>query len=1009
MVLAATLLPTYAMATPANPSLSALINGINDGAEQPDIVLSELTVSIDQHGNMAEIQIDALLTNPSDNEVEARFTMQLPRDAVLTGYQLDIDGVMIPGSLIDQPKAQQIYEDEVRGNIDPGLAEISTRNEFSTRIYPVSPEGSRRISLTFVTPVDIADGLSLPLESVGPVGVFRLNASVSGVSNAPVLALTNGSPVEFVQSESGWEAAGYTLSETRLSGALHLSGVSPISDAMASLHSNGRRFFTITDQLAGINLTEEPAPHIRVYWDVSRSRADALLDEERNLLARFLRDLAPDKIEVVRFASAQPLLTRFDGDAPATVDAMLSSTSYRGATSFAGIDEVTDSDADLCLMFSDGGRSLDQSAQFEADCPLIIIASGPNIDAQKVGRLADDNGGMALFLDAQNTTEILEQMKRLPVGLVSIRDAGGNRLNFRTLPAGNGQWSVVGELSDWDEFTVQLSGTSREERRRTYLIDTARAGRNDAAGALWAAQEVARLSDNPADSDAMQALARSFQVASPTMAFLVLERPDQYVAAKIEPPHGFGQQWLEKYRIAKNAHDENRETERERRLQYVLSEWDETRRWWSAQYDQERVMQQNGQSNEPRNGQEAAQAAGDAQSTPPPPTVLERPQSQERLATTGESTADAADGSYSLEADDTITVTATRREVGSLSPASAVPVAFVDAEGFSGTPNEPRATVQVSLANVLSERSYLEALEQAQSDARLRVLAEQEVLYGTVPGFYFDVAEWFRLNGDAALGRQLLLSALDLPTSDDETLLIVAFRLERDGDYDTAIELLETLAARIDYRTQPKRILALALAARARSSAGAARRNDLERAFELLSEVVFEPTDTRYAGLETVALMEINSLIPLIDQAGGTWTLDERLVAIFDTDLRVVVEWTSADADLDLWVAEPSGEQAHYGNQRTALGGKLSNDMTDGYGPEEYVLKNAYQGDYQVRVQGFSGDRINPNGPGRAMVRLIRNFARGDQSEQLIDAEVGFDRSNQNENDRVVATIQVED
>ena len=83
----------------------------------------------------------------------------------------------------------------------------------------------------------------------------------------------------------------------------------------------------------------------------------------------------------------------------------------------------------------------------------------------------------------------------------------------------------------------------------------------------------------------------------------------------------------------------------------------------------------------------------------------------------------------------------------------------------------------------------------------------------------------------------------------------------------------------------------------------------------------------------------------------------------------------------------------------------MSDDMTDGYGPEEYAIRKAAPGGYEVRVDGFSGDRINPNGPGRVMVRLIQDFARSTQSERLIDAEVGFDRDDEAENNRIVATI----
>ncbi len=1004
LVFAASLLPAAAVSnatettSAANPSLRALINGIENGEEQPEIILSQFTVSIDQHGTMADVQIEAELTNPANDQIEARFTMQLPRDAVLTGYQLDIDGAMIPGSLIDQPKARQVYQDEVRGNIDPGLAEISTANTFETRIYPIAPKGSRRIALNFVTPVDAVNGLSIPLESLGPVGTFRLNAKVSGVSEAPALALTSGPPIEMVRDGRGWRSAPYVMSQTRLSGALQLAAPAPRNEAMASRHANGDMFFTISDTITGVDLSDEPPERVRVYWDVSRSRVDALLDEERALLARFLAEMTPQTVDVVRFASADPVLSRFDGADLSEIDALLSSQTYRGATSFAGVGAAAQGEADVCLMFSDGGVSINIAEEFQADCPLTIIASGADMDAQRVGRIAQDNGGQALFLGAGNSEEIFAQMKRLPVGVISIRDAGGNRLDYRTLPAADGRWSVVGKLGDWDEITVRLSGAKRSERRRTYQVSSARAGRNNAAGALWASQEVARLSDDPAERDQMQRLAQRFQVASPTMAFLVLERPDQYIAAEIEPPEGFNQQWRAAYQKSKSANERAMSNAKEERLNFVVSEWQQTTLWWNTQFDQQAVMRNREQANAQGQTQtspvdavaEAASGAVEGLAPPPPPPPASAPPSPMEADVYG-----AADA-------DTIVVTGARR-ADSLQEAP-VAVSAISAEEIQ---QQSGNAVQVTLANVLNNRPYLEALDGAKPSELLDVLASQETEYGSLPGFYFDVAEWFRLKGETELAQQLLLSALDLPTSDDETLLIVAFRLERDGDYDTAIELLEALNARIDYRTQPKRILALTLAARARQSAGSARKDDLERAFELLSEVVLSPTDGRYQGLETVALMELNSLIPLIDAAGGSWSMDDRLVARLDTDVRVVIEWTSADADLDLWVTEPSGEDIYYGNQRGDLGGKMSNDMTNGFGPEEYVMRDAYPGAYKVNVQGFRGDRINPNGPGRAMVRLIRNFARQGYSEQLIDAEIGFDRSNSDENDRSIATIEV--
>lgn len=997
------LLPAGAFAMPANPALSALVDGIDNGEEGPQLVLSEMSVAIEQQGPIAEVTIEARITNPSDDEVEARFTMQLPRDAVVTGYALDIGSTMIPGSLIDQPKARQVYEDEVRGNIDPGLAEISNTNRFSTRVYPVAPEGSRRIRLTFVTTVDPATGLTLPLATAGPVAVFRLTATAAGLEDAPVITLGE-QRFTLERQGRGWRLPEVVLSEERLSGSLAISGGDPSGKASAVLHSSGRSFFVIADEVEASRLADNPPATVRVYWDASRSRADALHETERSLLATLIGTIAPQRLEAVVFSSAEPQVARFAGSDAAALDAFLSGVTYRGATSLAGLNDVASDDADLCLMFTDGGVSLDHTADFEPSCPLVIVASGPHVDGARIARLAEDGGGMALFLDGDNASEVLSQMQAMPVMVTQVRDESFRRLDFRMLPASEGHVLIVGELGAGSTLQVRLSGVRSGERRRSYALERGPAARRDGAGALWASREVARLSEDPADRERMQRLSREFQVASPTMSFLVLEQPRQYVDADITPPRGFGEEWMKDYRDLASEREEERKRERDERLSQVLREWEDAKEWWDEEFDQEYAMKR-ASSERDRGGSlggevaEEAAASADASAmipAPPPPPPPPPPAMASTAAPAPHDYAEAEIGGD----EQFIVVTGSRVASNDVQD---VPVAITALT----VEDETGAEVAIELGEVLSDQPYLEALDAAPPEERLAVLAAQEKTYGSLPAFYLDVSEWFRLKGEAAIARELLLSALDLPASDDETTLIVAFRLERDGDFDTAITLLERLATVIDYRTQPKRTLALAIASRGRTATGSDRRDDLERAFELLREVVLEPTDGRYDGMETVALMELNSLIPLIEQAGGKWSIDDRLVARLDTDLRIVIEWTSADADIDLWVREPSGEEGYYGNQRTDLGGKVSNDMTNGYGPEEYVIRKAFPGDYEVRIKGFRGDRINPNGPGRVMVRLIRNFARENEDGRLIDAEISFDRSDEEANDRAVATMTV--
>lgn len=250
------------------------------------------------------------------------------------------------------------------------------------------------------------------------------------------------------------------------------------------------------------------------------------------------------------------------------------------------------------------------------------------------------------------------------------------------------------------------------------------------------------------------------------------------------------------------------------------------------------------------------------------------------------------------------------------------------------------------------------------------------------------------------MAARLLATALDAATADDETRQIVAFRLQRDGRIDDAVAILERFAALNSERPQPRRLLALALAQRGKPQ-------DLERAFAMLTHVALTPFDGNFEGIEVVALMEANALIPRLDRAGVDWTLAPEFVARLDTDVRIVIEWTNDDADIDLWVIEPNGERVYYSNDVSTAGGTISNDMTDGYGPEEYVIRRARAGDYRVRIDGYSPDRINPNGRGRVTVRLIRDFGRPTQREQLVDADIGFeDAADSDEEDgRGIATL----
>jgi uncharacterized protein YfaP (DUF2135 family) len=96
---------------------------------------------------------------------------------------------------------------------------------------------------------------------------------------------------------------------------------------------------------------------------------------------------------------------------------------------------------------------------------------------------------------------------------------------------------------------------------------------------------------------------------------------------------------------------------------------------------------------------------------------------------------------------------------------------------------------------------------------------------------------------------------------------------------------------------------------------------------------------------------------------------------------------------MDLWVDQPDGERSIYSNPRTAIGGRLSNDMTEGYGPEEYLLRRAISGQYAISVNVYDTDAINPNGATMVTAHLTRNFGREDQTTEALEVELRPDET----------------
>jgi hypothetical protein len=108
-------------------------------------------------------------------------------------------------------------------------------------------------------------------------------------------------------------------------------------------------------------------------------------------------------------------------------------------------------------------------------------------------------------------------------------------------------------------------------------------------------------------------------------------------------------------------------------------------------------------------------------------------------------------------------------------------------------------------------------------------------------------------------------------------------------------------------------------------------------------------------------------------------------------DLVIMITWNTDNTDVDLHVIEPSGEECYYGHRRTRSGGSLTQDVTQGYGPEMYTLTGGQTGQYKVRAHYFASDRNRTSARTKVYSTVIEGWGtpRERVTEKVVTLEIG--------------------
>ncbi len=535
------------------------------------IHLEAMEVRAEVHDGVAAVRVVQAFRNRLGRMAEGTYLFPLPAGAVVSHFQLRVDGEDFGAELLDAGQARAIYESIVAQNRDPALLQYVGRGMIQARVFPIPPGAERRVELAYDQMLAQAAGtyeLTLPAG-----GAPQVEVEVHLQTGAPLRTLYSPTH-EVTVARDGDRRATVTYRGGNAAGPrdLHLffGGGDTVAASLLTYRTGSEDGYFLLSLMppADVSAAEALPRDVVLVLDTSGSMAGIKLTQAKEALRFVLERLNPaDRFNVVGFASsvrtyAETLRPQSEWrNAASWVDSLQ-------AVGGTNIDGALNTALDLARAGAESGRPqfvifltdglptvglsdpqaiLDKARRLATrDQRVYTFGVGYDVNTDLLDGLADQFRGVSAYIAPEEDLEdrisrFYSQVAQPVLADLALTYDGVRVYDVYPVPLpdlfAGGQLTVMGRYNGEGTARVTLKGTAARVAR-TFTFEDLTFARREQLHAfiprLWAGRKIAYLLTQVRQDtvrgggdrevvDEIVALSLRYGILTPYTSFLVQE------------------------------------------------------------------------------------------------------------------------------------------------------------------------------------------------------------------------------------------------------------------------------------------------------------------------------------------------------------------------------------------------------------------------------------------------------------------------------------------------------